>query len=92
MTKPKKLYRYGVNHDLSVHETHSECIPQIVEHKPHGTLWRCRHSSHDCYGYDQRKSAEIEELEGARGSIGQLKNWIEILEGRKSGSKQRMPL
>jgi hypothetical protein len=89
MTKPKKLYRYNAHHEIETHEIGSECVPQLV--RSHGYLWRCTHSaSSDHYGFPTRKEAQDEELANAKTELFRLTNWIEILSGRKPGSKSKM--
>lgn len=79
MTKPKKLYRY-TNKTCDFHACGENCASQIIEHKPIGTLWRCRHGSHhDFYGYEMRKSAKTEEIENTRLRIVEEQNWLKKL-------------
>lgn len=93
MRKPKKLYRYDISHTLNVHECHATCSPQIVEHKSHGTLYRCHHGAHhDSYGYEKREEAKIEEIGAVKRELYELNNWLQVLMNQKPGTKKRMIL
>jgi hypothetical protein len=89
--RPKKLYRFDVNHRINCHDLADHCTPELEPNplrlnKP--DLWRCRHrhderNNHDFYGYAKRADAKADEIENIRREIISLGIRLKELTGDK---------
>lgn len=94
--RPKKLYRYNIHHELETHEIQEHCDPHLqsrIHSRIHG-VWRCRViegvHGHDHSGFATRKEAVVEEIRNVKRDLFDLTQWLDTLEGRKPGPKDKM--
>jgi hypothetical protein len=60
------------------------CLPQIVENRPLGVLYRCRHKGGiDFSGYELRKAAKAECIVNVRSDISELTAKLKKMTGSK---------
>ena len=83
--KMKILYRYDLNKTIGKHKIGRDCMPQLVERRSHGDLYRCTHGPmHDFYGYPMQKSAKEEEITNTRLRIVEWTEWLKKLTSPQS--------